>query len=107
MGKDKLIGGIIMLLGFVILILYTVMGPIDRACTEGAVLHGSILDNLTSWRNLFGLDWQWMVVIPVWLIIAIICIILIWIGYSMLTTPPPVPLEELEEELEKEEAGSK
>ncbi|MHA1338658.1 MAG: hypothetical protein ACTSRZ_01370 [Promethearchaeota archaeon] len=106
MAKDKIIGALITIVGLGILILYTIMGPIDRACTTGAFLDGSWLDSATSWRNIFGLDWEWMVVIPVWLIVAIICIIAIWIGISMLTTPPPVPLEELEEELEAEEAGS-
>ncbi len=54
-----------------------------------------------------GFNWQWAVVLP--LTLGIICIGLLaaWIGYSMITTPPPVPLEELEEELEAEEAASK
>jgi len=35
--------------------------------------------------------------------VLLIAIIAIWIGYSMLTTPAPVPLEELEAELASEE----
>ncbi|MEM2907232.1 MAG: transcriptional regulator, partial [Candidatus Odinarchaeota archaeon] len=27
-----------------------------------------------------------------------------WIGYTMMTTPPPIPIEELEEEMEEVEA---
>ena len=38
-------------------------------------------------------------------LVILISIIAIWIGYSMLTTPAPVPLEELEEELAAEEAA--
>ncbi|MHA2009677.1 MAG: hypothetical protein ACXABO_14440 [Promethearchaeota archaeon] len=41
-----------------------------------------------------------------WLLVLLISIIAIWIGYSMLTTPAPVPLEELEEELAAEEEKS-
>ncbi|MHA1526755.1 MAG: hypothetical protein ACTSQD_06970, partial [Promethearchaeota archaeon] len=58
--------------------------------------------------NLFGVDlfsWRLFVVAPLWLLVLLVCIIAIWIGYSMLTTPAPVPLEELEEELAAEEAA--
>ena len=50
-------------------------------------------------------SWRLFVVLPLWLLVVLICIIAIWIGYSMLTTPAPVPLEELEEELAAEEAA--
>jgi hypothetical protein len=79
---------------------------------------GSIVDllfetlgNNTSWDdwlNIAGIDWlNWrlFVVAPLWLLVLLISIIAIWIGYSMLTTPAPVPLEELEEELAAEEEG--
>ncbi len=49
-------------------------------------------------------NWKWGLALPIYLIVVVICLIAVWIGYSMLTTPPPVPLEELEEELEAEEA---
>ena len=58
------------------------------------------------WIRLFDidwLDWRLFVVAPMWLLVLLISIIAIWIGYSMLTTPAPVPLEELEEELAAEE----
>lgn len=95
-----------MVVGIALIFFYTVFGPIDRACMTGAVWSGTWLDNVTSWRNVFGLDWEWMVVLPIWLLVVLIGLIAAWIGFSMLTTPPPVPLEELEAELEAEEAGS-
>ncbi len=49
------------------------------------------------------MNWAWAVVLPLWLIVVLVGVIAAWIGFSMLTTPPPVPLEELEEELEAEE----
>ena len=90
---------------------------------------GSLLDllyetvwdnpNLDDWSHLFEidwLDWRLFVVAPIWLLVILISIIAIWIGYSMLTTPAPVPLEvylafrrcveKLEEELAAEEEGS-
>jgi len=92
-----------MIVGILIAIIYTM---------------GSIVDLLfdTIWKNpdwdlwlkelLFDidfLDWKLFVVAPLWLLVILIAIIAIWIGYSMLTTPAPVPLEELEEELAAEE----
>jgi hypothetical protein len=72
--------------------------------------------NWDSWARLFGidwLDWKLFTVLPIWLLVVLISIIAIWIGYSMLTTPAPVPLEamatyrslieKLEEELAAEE----
>jgi hypothetical protein len=68
---------------------------------------GSILD---LWLDLkfvlFDIDWlNWKIFVvgPIWLFVMLISIIAIWIGYSMLTTPAPVPLEELEEELASED----
>ncbi|MBD3354009.1 MAG: hypothetical protein GF364_21180, partial [Candidatus Lokiarchaeota archaeon] len=84
MAKDKLIGTIILVLGIAIIFFYTVLGPIDKACS--GFLEGSLLDNLTAWRNMLGLDWEWMVVLPMWLVVVVIGVIAAWIGYSMLTT---------------------
>jgi hypothetical protein len=43
------------------------------------------------------------VAIPIWLGVTLILVIAAWIGYTMMTTPPPVPLEELEKAEEEEE----
>ena len=77
--------------------IYVVWGPLDLiAFNQG-------------WTNAIWdfFSWEWAIVLPV--TVGIICIGLLaaWIGYSMITTPPPVPLEELEEELEAEEAATK
>ncbi|TFF63782.1 MAG: hypothetical protein EU521_00315 [Promethearchaeota archaeon] len=99
--KDKVIGLIVMILGILIAIVYTMGSVIDLWFnTLGANPDWDLL------LNFFGIDWlNWklFVVLPMWLMIILICIIAIWIGYSMLTTPAPVPLEELEEELAAEE----
>ena len=100
MAKDKIIGLIVMLLGIFIAVVYTMGSIVD--------LWFQTWDNNPNWANFLGplgnlLDWRLFVVLPMWLIIILICVIAIWIGYSMLTTPAPVPLEELEEELAAEE----
>ena len=93
-----------MILGILIAIIYTMGSVVD--------LFFRTMGGNPSWAtDLFGdflgnlLDWRLFVVVPLWIIVLLIAIIGIWIGYSMLTTPAPVPLEELEEELAAEEAS--
>ena len=39
-------------------------------------------------------DWQrWAIGIPVLLFVLLVLVISAWIGWTMLTTPPPLPLE--------------
>ncbi len=106
MAKDKIIGLIIMVVGILLAVVYT-LGSIVDLYLQGTFLNpnpnpdGFIIPGLP---DLF--DWKLFVVGPLWLIVILICVIAIWIGYSMLTTPAPVPLEELEEELAAEEAAA-
>jgi len=49
---------------------------------------------------------EWAYRAPVIIAVYAILIILLWIGYTMATTPPPIPLEkplEIEREGEEEE----
>jgi hypothetical protein len=104
LAKDKIIGALVMIIGILILIIYTMGSVVD--------LWFNTLGNAPQWDaafRVFGvdwLDWRLFVVVPLWIIVVLIAVIAIWIGYSMLTTPAPVPLEELEEELAAEEAES-
>jgi uncharacterized membrane protein len=100
--KDKVIGAIVILLGIAIAILYTLGSIVDLFCH-------SILDMSNGFDITSGLigydlfDWKYFTVLPLWIVVILVAVIAIWIGYSMLTTPAPVPLEELEEELAAEE----
>ena len=102
MAKDKIIGAVVMILGILIAIIYTMGSVVD--------LWFETLGDNPDWdlpfRFIFGIDWldyRLFTVLPLWIMVLLIAIIAIWIGYSMLTTPAPVPLEELEEELAAEE----
>jgi len=48
-----------------------------------------------------GLDWL-LVKVTVFVAVAAVFGILAWIGYTLATTPPPKPIEEIERELEEE-----
>jgi len=107
--KDKIIGALIMLLGLIIAILYTLGSIVDLYLEATGFRGGFSMPIVSEWTNSnWGFDifsWRLFVVLPLWLLVVLICIIAVWIGYSMLTTPAPVPLEELEEELAAEEAA--
>jgi len=50
---------------------------------------------------LFGLpaSWrEWAIGIPVLLFVVLVLVISAWIGWTMLTTPPPAPLEPIDVE---------
>jgi len=92
-----------MIIGILIAIVYTMGSILDLLFTT---IWAPNTGEWDDWIHLFDidwLDWRLFVVLPMWLIVILISIIAIWIGYSMLTTPAPVPLEELEEELAAEE----
>lgn len=105
MTKDKIIGAVIMILAILLIIVYTVIGPIDLFLGDPIRVGWEWLDGITAWmRGIPGFSWKWAMMIPLFLVVFLVGVISAWIGFSMLTTPPPVPLEELEEELEAEEA---
>ncbi len=97
--KDKIIGLVIMVVGLLIMVGYILWGPVD-------LYYERVLDK-EFLPGVWGLNWRYAVIVPLTLIVVLIGLLAAWIGYSMLTTPPPVPLEELEAELEAEEAASK
>ncbi|SRR6056297_3833124 len=101
--KDKIIGLVIMLVGLLVIVGYIFWGPLDLFYSTSGRSWPGWLDWL---EGIKGFDWQWAVVIPLTLIVLLVGLLAAWIGYSMFTTPPPVPLEELEAELEAEEAAS-
>ena len=102
MSKDKMFGAIIFVVGILLIVFYFFWGPLDLFLSNPERGYG-VLEGL---YEIPGMSWQWAVVIPLFIVVLLVGVIAIWIGYSMITTPPPVPLEELEEELEAEEAAS-
>ncbi|MCL7398621.1 MAG: transcriptional regulator [Thaumarchaeota archaeon] len=74
MGKDQAIGALLMVLSIAVIIVY-------------------------AWI-LFFTEWS-VLLMQITLMIAVAGIlgILAWIGYTLATTPPPKPVEEIEKEL--------
>lgn len=90
-----------MIVGILIAIIYTMGSIVDLLFDT--IWNNPDWDSFLNILDIDWLDWRLFVVVPLWLLVILIAIIAIWIGYSMLTTPAPVPLEELEEELAAEE----
>ena len=101
-----MIGAIVIVVGLLIAIVYTMGSVLDLLYTTIWAPSSGDWDSWTHIGEIDWLNWKLFVVLPIWLLVVLISIIAIWIGYSMLTTPAPVPLEELEEELAAEEESS-
>ena len=89
MSKDRIIGGGMLLAAIIIWILYTIYGFLLI-----------LFPNLPIPKPNFEL-----INIPitiVWLAMTAVLFIAAWIGWTLATTPPPKPIEEIEKELEQE-----
>jgi len=89
LSKDRVIGGGMLLAAIIIWILYTLYGFLLI-----------LFPNLPVPKPNFNL-----INIPVtivWLAVTAVLFIAAWIGYTLATTPPPKPIEEIEKELEEE-----
>jgi hypothetical protein len=110
MARDKVYGFLILLFAILVLLYYTYWALIYPFMFYSVYRIGVPYPDLSGhpWYPFFG--WipvlpepYWAVAIPMWLAIVLVLFIVAWIGWTMLTTPPPIPLEEIEEEEEAKE----
>jgi H+/Cl- antiporter ClcA len=88
--KDQVIGGAILLVCVLIAVFY--IAAIAAPDQVSNLLH------LNMEKNTFRL---WMVIIPVFIAFVAIMFIGAWIGWTMATTPPPKPIEEITAEIDE------
>jgi len=95
MSKDQVIGGLIFIVcvvvmsGYIVgMFLYPYVQPLINLGSEAFVQ-------------------KWLVAIPVLVAFVAVLAIGAWIGWTMATTPPPKPIEEIEAEEKKEEEKEK
>ncbi len=74
MSKDRAYGGIIFIVALVVAIGYVV------------AFFAPYLNLPPWWR-------EWAVYLPVFIFVLAMLVICMWIGWTMLTTPPPAPIE--------------
>jgi hypothetical protein len=87
--KDQGIGGAILVVCAVIAVLYIIAIFVPNLIIDPL--------NLQMNDNTFRL---WAVAIPVFIAFVAIMFIGAWIGWTMATTPPPKPIEEITTEIE-------
>lgn len=130
MARDKIYGAIIFIVAVLIILWYSwwtlyfgvwIGSQVDNGATTMQILL-AVSGNVSPGFNSLMLMEYWLsapsvlswipvpprflsVAIPIWLAVTLILVIAAWIGYTMMTTPPPVPLEELEKAEEEEEEG--
>lgn len=96
--KDQAIGGLIFLVCAVVIIGYIVALFFYDNPRIGISLKDAL--NL-PWSNT-SISY-WLVAVPVFIAFVAVLGIGAWIGWTMATTPPPKPIEEIEAEEKKEE----
>ncbi len=74
MSKDQAYGGIIFIVALVVAITYVI------------AFFAPYLNLPPWWR-------EWAVYLPVFIFMLVALVICMWIGWTMLTTPPPTPIE--------------
>ena len=98
MSKDQAIGGAILVVCVLVAVFYVVTLFYPSWLTVVGVSQAAV-----AWHG----DVQyWLVAVPVFIAFVAILLIGAWIGWTMATTPPPKPIEEITSEMEekKEEA---
>jgi predicted DNA-binding transcriptional regulator len=88
--KDQTIGGVIFLVCVVIAILYIVL----LLGAEWMKVQGWVTWNPDTVRF-------WVIAVPVFIAFIAVMGIGAWIGWTMATTPPPKPIEEITSEIEE------
>jgi len=94
--KDQAIGGAILLVCVVVAVVYLV------------ALFG-YNDLIKPWLNIgSAADVRfWLIAVPVFVAFVAILFIGAWIGWTMATTPPPKPIEEITTEIEEKKEEPK
>jgi lysylphosphatidylglycerol synthetase-like protein (DUF2156 family) len=89
MSKDQAIGGAILVVCVIVAVLY-VIGLFFYPYIQSYINIGSEADVR-----------YWLVALPVFIAFIAILMIGAWIGWTMATTPPPKPIEEITTEMEE------
>jgi formate hydrogenlyase subunit 3/multisubunit Na+/H+ antiporter MnhD subunit len=93
--KDQAIGGIIFLVCVIVAIFYVV-----------TLFYPNWMIDL-GWAEDSSAVQFWLVAIPVFIAFVAIMGIGAWIGWTMATTPPPKPIEEITSEMEEKKEEEK
>ncbi len=103
MGKEKVIGALILIVALLLLLYYTWGLVIIQVFPAAADWVNSVFPAPGILNSIFNPDPMFLIILPIWLAVILIGVIAMWIGYTMVTTPAPEPLEDFD--FEEEKAG--
>jgi predicted DNA-binding transcriptional regulator len=70
----------------------------------GLIFIGSLAGIVIYFWLLFMSPWAWLTIkVSALLAVGMVLLIMAWIGYTLATTPPPMPLEDFDLETDSEE----
>ena len=74
---------------------------VDDRVTGGSILVVSLGGIVAYFWLLFMSPWAWLTVqVSAFLAVGMVLLIMAWIGYTLVTMPPPMPLEDFDFEAE-------
>lgn len=100
LSKDQAIGGLILAVCVIVAVVYTVTLFYPQWLGAIGLLNANNAAELANAQF-------WIIAIPVFIAFIAILLIGAWIGYTMLTTPPPKPIEEITSEIEEKKQEAK
>lgn len=74
----------------------------DDRTLGGIILLGSLAGVIIYFWLLFLSPWAWLTIkVSAFIAVGMVLLIIAWIGYTLATTPPPMPLEDFDLETEE------
>ena len=98
MSKDQAIGGAIFIVCLLVAVFYSITLFYPRWLAEIGLVSRTFADNSVPF---------WVIAVPVFIAFVAIMFIGAWIGWTMATTPPPKPIEEITTEIEEKKEEPK
>ena len=93
MSKDQAIGGAIFIVCLLVAVFYVVTLFLPQLFVD-------VLGSIGLTTNVADVKF-WIIAVPVFIAFVAILFIGAWIGWTMATTPPPKPIEEITTEVEE------
>ena len=76
----------------------------DDRTLGGIILVGSLAAIVIYFWLLFVSPWAWLTIkVSAFVAVGLVLLIVAWIGYTLATTPPPMPLEDIDLESDLED----
>ena len=103
MPSEKTVGGVFVIIGIIVVAIFIIWGLLPFIVpSQVYMLKPGEMTIFNS--KIWVPPLYWLLFIPIFLAVLLLCLILIWIGATLIRLPAPeeIDIEKLEKELEKE-----